>query len=112
MVDDEPRAVPCAVVPVHDLLPCRRQVAADVGHTRFDAPAMLDLVAADDLDLYDGNSHRLGNMSPFGASDRPGIHAVGDNRVARAQVVGSHRMGHGVALSLHRHSGSPERFFD
>lgn len=111
-IDDEPRTGPRAVVSFHDLLPRWQSMADDVRHARFDATAMLDLVAANDLNLHDAHAHLLTNSPPCVARERPWIHAVCDNGTANVQVVGSHRMGNGVPLSLHDQPGVSERLLN
>jgi hypothetical protein len=87
-------------------------MAVDIGHARFDTPTMFRLVGADDLDLQHGHAHLFANGAPSVARERPWIHAVDDNSKTNAQVVGSHRMGNGVPLSLHDHGSLPERLLD
>jgi hypothetical protein len=87
-------------------------MADDVGHTRFDSTAMLRLFTADDLNLHGRHAHLFGNSPPLIARQRPWIHAVDDNSLANAEIVGSHCMGNGVPLSLHDQPGLPERLLD
>jgi hypothetical protein len=87
-------------------------MAGDVGRARLDPSAMLYLIAADDLNLHDWHGHPLRDGPPLVARERPRVHAVGDNRVAGTEIVGSHRMRNGVTLTRHDCPGVPERLFD
>lgn len=87
-------------------------MADDVGWARLDTKAMRHLLAADDLDLDNGDARLLANDAPFIASERPWIHAVGDDGLANAQVVGSYGLGHRVSLGFHDHAAPPERLLD
>lgn len=66
-------------------------------------------VRSPDLHLDDGHADLFATRPPSVARPRPGIHAVRDDRPTCAQVVGSHRMGHGVSLSVHVQPGVPQR---
>lgn len=57
---------------------------------------MPHVVTADNLNFHDRHADLFGDSPPFVTRERPWIHAVGDDSLANAQVVGSHRMGNGV----------------
>jgi hypothetical protein len=83
-----------------------------VGRARLDTTAMLRLIGADDLDLDDRYADLFANRPPYVSVAGPRIHAIGDNGLASAQVVGSHGVRNRVTLAFHDHPGLPERVFD
>jgi hypothetical protein len=70
-----------------DRLRSPRSMAGDVGHARFDAAAILHLVAADDFNLHERRTDLFDDAPPFVARERPAIHAVCDNSLASTQVA-------------------------
>ena len=111
-VDDQSVTIPCTIVPLHDLLPGRHSVTRDVGDARLDAPAMLVLIGAHDLDFQHRNAGLFSNGTPRITGERPRVHAVSNHRVSNAQIVDGHGMGHSVALTFYCQSFSSQGLLD